>query len=183
MDTQTIYCSIQLQTRSHAEQSELHFRGGSGRDEVESRLHPGYHGDVAGPGCSAPRASRPRPCARGAPFTVIPGVGLTPHRARVTAHSTSVCTPHFLPRVRPHTKCAEYKYKLKIQEPLAVPLVVLDAEHVDADPPRREAGARRWLLSHLPRLLEEARLTRGVIAGDMPKVEAFRERLASFEDI
>ena len=48
---------------------------------------------------------------------------------------------------------------------------------------RREAGARRWLLSHLPRLLEEARLTRGVIVGDMPKVEAFRERLASFEGV
>ena len=66
------------------------FRG-TMRDEMESAgRHPGYHGWLAGPGCHAPRASRPRLCARGAPFTVIPGVGTTPPRARVTAYLTRV---------------------------------------------------------------------------------------------
>ena len=37
-----------------------------------------------GPGCQAPRASPPRITARGATFTVKPGVGLTPYRARAT---------------------------------------------------------------------------------------------------
>jgi len=42
--------------------------------------------------------------------------------------------------------------------------------------------ARKWVDDRLPSLFEDAQRTRGISAGDMPDVEAFRQRLASFDN-